>query len=280
MFRSTRDAVRLVQESTTLANYRVALERAVKDFGFEFFAFGIRMPFPLTAPEFGIVSNYPARWQEQYEASRYLSIDPTVRHGLRSVSPVLWSSFDEEPFFWEEARGFGLSHGWAQPSRGLEGTVGMLTLARSASPISPDEAAEKLPVLTLMSVVAHDVFTKIAAGVAATAAPTANARKEPAECASFGGCPPRAELKPPRKSDHLDNARVVTALPQTPLQTLTAREVEVLRWTAEGKISMDISDILGITERTVNFHIGNCMRKLGATSKTSAAVQAALLGLL
>lgn len=277
MFSSTRDAVRLVQESTTLEEYRISLDRAAKDFGFEFFAFGIRMPFPLTAPEFGIVSSYPARWQEQYQASRYLSIDPTVRHGLRSVSPVLWSSFDEEPHFWEEARGFGLTHGWAQPSRGPEGTVGMLTLARSASVIDREEVAEKLPILTLMSVVAHDVFTKIATG---TAAAGASISKQASEPPLFDASSTRAELKPPRRPDQLDNARVVKALSQGPVQSLTAREVEVLRWTAEGKISVDISDILGITERTVNFHIGNCMRKLGATSKTSAAVQAALWGLL
>jgi LuxR family transcriptional regulator, quorum-sensing system regulator SolR len=280
MFSSTREAVRRVQDTTTLEEYRVALGRAVNDFGFEFFAFGIRMPFPLTAPEFGLVTNYPARWQEQYQACRYLSIDPTVRHGLRSVSPVLWSSFDEEPYFWEEARGFGLHHGWAQPSRGLEGTVGMLTLSRSGDSIQPDEVAEKLPILTLMSVVAHDVFTRIATGAVGPAASSASIRREPAESSLLGGHLTRPELQHPRKSGQLDNARLVTALSQTPVQTLTAREVEVLRWTAEGKISMDISDILGITERTVNFHIGNCMRKLGATSKTSAAVQAALWGLL
>jgi LuxR family transcriptional regulator len=61
---------------------------------------------------------------------------------------------------------------------------------------------------------------------------------------------------------------------------LSGRELEVLRWTAEGKTSGEISMIMNITERTVNFHINNCMRKLDVTNKTSAAVKAALLGLL
>jgi LuxR family quorum-sensing system transcriptional regulator SolR len=34
-----------------------------------------------------------------------------------------------------------------------------------------------------------------------------------------------------------------------------------------------------ITERTANFHIANCIKKLNATNKTAAAVKAALLGL-
>lgn len=61
---------------------------------------------------------------------------------------------------------------------------------------------------------------------------------------------------------------------------LSEREVEVLRWTADGKTSNDVADILGISERTVNFHINNAMIKLGASNKTAAAVRAAVLGLL
>ncbi len=61
---------------------------------------------------------------------------------------------------------------------------------------------------------------------------------------------------------------------------LTAREIEVLRWTAEGKTSSEVSQIMHIAERTVNFHINNALFKLGATNKTAAAIKAAILGLL
>jgi LuxR family transcriptional regulator len=61
---------------------------------------------------------------------------------------------------------------------------------------------------------------------------------------------------------------------------LSARELSVLRWTANGKTSCEIAEILRITERTVNFHINNTMDKFGVTTRTAAAVQAALLGLL
>jgi DNA-binding CsgD family transcriptional regulator len=61
---------------------------------------------------------------------------------------------------------------------------------------------------------------------------------------------------------------------------MTAREREVLRWTAEGKTAYKISRILTVSERTVNFHINNVVNKLGATNKTQAAVKAAALGLL
>lgn len=61
---------------------------------------------------------------------------------------------------------------------------------------------------------------------------------------------------------------------------LTSREAEVLRWTAVGKTSGEIAIILGISERTVNFHINNSMEKLVCNNKTAAAIKATLLHLL
>lgn len=54
----------------------------------------------------------------------------------------------------------------------------------------------------------------------------------------------------------------------------------MLRWTAEGKASAEIFDIFNISDRTVNFHIGNTIAKLNATNKTAAVIRALLLGML
>src|SRR3954447_2052643 len=61
---------------------------------------------------------------------------------------------------------------------------------------------------------------------------------------------------------------------------LTTRQREVMLWTAEGKTAFEISVIVGLTERTVNFHISRVLAKLGANNKTQAAVRAAAMGLL
>lgn len=66
--------------------------------------------------------------------------------------------------------------------------------------------------------------------------------------------------------------------PTTP--SLSERELEVLKWTAEGKTSGEVATIMNITERTVNFHISNCIVKLDASNKLHAAVKAAMSGLL
>ena len=61
---------------------------------------------------------------------------------------------------------------------------------------------------------------------------------------------------------------------------LSVRETSVIRWTAEGKTTAEISEIMGLSVRTVTFHIGNVVKKLNASNKTGAAVRAAVLGLL
>lgn len=65
-----------------------------------------------------------------------------------------------------------------------------------------------------------------------------------------------------------------------PTTRLSAREAEVLKWTAEGKTAFDIGMILSLTTRTVNFHISSAIRKMGANNKTSAVVIATKSGLL
>lgn len=61
---------------------------------------------------------------------------------------------------------------------------------------------------------------------------------------------------------------------------LTDREREVLRWSASGKTVEDISKILGITERTVTFHVTSSLYKLNVTNKTQAVAKALLLRLI
>lgn len=56
---------------------------------------------------------------------------------------------------------------------------------------------------------------------------------------------------------------------------LNDREVETLTWVARGKTSSEIAQILGLSKRTVDFHVDNARTKLGATTRTEAAIKAA-----
>ena len=68
---------------------------------------------------------------------------------------------------------------------------------------------------------------------------------------------------------------------QTPVDfALTDREIEALTWVAKGKSSTDIAVLMNVSERTVNFHISNVIRKLGVATRVQAAIRCALLGLI
>jgi DNA-binding response OmpR family regulator len=59
------------------------------------------------------------------------------------------------------------------------------------------------------------------------------------------------------------------------LVDLNEREIETLTWAARGKTSAEIAQILGVTKRTVDFHIDNARVKLGAATRIQAAIKAA-----
>lgn len=205
------------------------------ELGFDHFAYGVRQPMHLSQPRVVMLNNYPESWQRRYAEQSYFLIDPSVQHGLKSTMPLVWTEelFLPQRGFWEEARAYGLSVGWAQSTCDMQGVSGMMTLARSSETLSTVELDEKGYKMIWLTQITHQLM--------------ANRLAE--------------QIAPERAS------------------VLSGREIDVLRWTAEGKTASDISTIMHITERTVNFHIANCIKKLNATNKTAAAVKAALLGL-
>lgn len=64
------------------------------------------------------------------------------------------------------------------------------------------------------------------------------------------------------------------------LVVLTRRERDCLEWVAGGKSSWEIGRVLGISEATVNFHLGNAATKLGVRGRVSAVAQAIRQGLI
>lgn len=61
---------------------------------------------------------------------------------------------------------------------------------------------------------------------------------------------------------------------------LRPRELDCLHWCIAGKTAKETAKILGITERTVNQHLGRVMELLGVSTKTMAVKKARSLGLL
>ena len=76
--------------------------------------------------------------------------------------------------------------------------------------------------------------------------------------------------------DHLyslvDRLRAVRAglTEATNLESLTARELEVLRSLSDGRSTLEIAALLGISPMTVQSHVKNVLAKLGVHSKVEA----------
>lgn len=213
-----------------------ALSHAACELGFDYCAYGLRMPLPISNPKVFMLNNYSQEWQQRYAQENYLDIDPTVAHIKHSVMPLLWS---DDVFalcrpFWEEARAHGLQVGWAQPCHNAQGVVGLLSLARSHDDLTPKELGEHSLKMSWLAYAAHEGLSRLL---------------------------------------------VHKMMPETTVN-LSAREIEVLRWTAEGKTSSEVGDIMHLSRRAVNYHINNALAKLGVFNKTAAAIKAAMLGLL
>lgn len=215
------------------------LSEQAGELGFEYFAFGVRTPLPVTRPRVQIHCNYPSEWQQRYAENEYHACDPSIPKALHSGLPIVWSDslFARSPRLWAEARDFNLRVGLAQGHIDGQGLQSLLTLARSQDSITAAEVRSKAPRLQWLAQLARLAHRGLP--------------HEPA-----GALLAEARVK------------------------LAEREVDVLRWTADGKTSADIAEILRISERTVNFHLSNAAAKLGAANKTAASVKAALLGLI
>ena len=61
---------------------------------------------------------------------------------------------------------------------------------------------------------------------------------------------------------------------------LTPRELEALLWAARGKSVLETAQLLGLSERTVKFHIQRACAKLDARTKTHAVARVLAQGLI
>jgi len=81
---------------------------------------------------------------------------------------------------------------------------------------------------------------------------------------------------------HLDiRLRLLTNTSRFNHPALTKRELEVLNWVKAGKSNWEISAILGISERTVKFHVSSILDKLNTVNRSqavAAAIEAGIIG--
>ena len=53
---------------------------------------------------------------------------------------------------------------------------------------------------------------------------------------------------------------------------LTEKEIEVLRYVCEGREDSEMAEALGVSERTVKYHVSNLLSKTGYANRTRLAI--------
>ncbi|VVN89347.1 helix-turn-helix transcriptional regulator [Pseudomonas fluorescens] len=135
---------KLNQEHDLQAVFEIALN-LTREIGFEFCAFTVSAHSYQQQTQALRINNYSSDWNNKYETSNYVAIDPIVHHCNQSVIPIVWSdqAFANSPAYWEDVQTHGMRHGISQSVHDPRGVCSMLSLSRSSKPISGSELYEK-----------------------------------------------------------------------------------------------------------------------------------------
>lgn len=213
---------------------RKHLEAALNDFGELIWAYVVLYKKDMSCI-FG-VTNYPGEWVEHYKENGLQYTDPVVITALNRLTPFSW---DENLMtgsgfhfseLFEQAREYGVTNGYTFVLHDYNNNLVTLSFT-----IPLDRSAEITQTLIQNK---GDLSVLLASVHETYLALTSLSEKNASS---------------PEK-----NAR------------FTDRENEILYWASVGKTYLETGMILGITTRTVKFHMSNIVKKLGVANARHA----------
>lgn len=232
-----------LQEARDLGALKRHLSGALGDFGFDWFGY-MSMDLPKFGVGPGVYTNMipnvtinvaPRQWVERYAERNYYPDDPVVLESLRTIVPFRWSDATRS----QQVSAIGREVMDEAAECGLHDGLTVPVLGHGGE-FALLSVCSKETLKDLDNPLADLVHTVHVMSIYFHVAVQEHL----------------AASKPPRRDAEL-----------------RPREIECLLWTARGKTAWEISMILKVSERTVNFHLGNAMRKLGVYNKTHAVAR-------
>lgn len=219
----------------TTENIEEVCEQFCDKFGYNHYFYGVLIPTSFTKPSIYVISNHPEEWRARYSEMGYLSIDPTAAYCMQHVAPIHWLNLDSDK---------------TEPSRIY----------------SMYSEAMDFGIVDGVSFPIHTIRHETAMLSLSVDKPDADWNKRLIKYI------PEGHLF----AAYLHEAviKILPAIQQLVSAVLTEREKECLLWIADGKTSWEISQILGIAERTVVFHIQNATGKLDVVNRQHAVAKA------
>lgn len=241
MSRKWSDFVESLIGAKALEDVQAVCHRVAEELGFDGFVYGIKIPKSFMESETVIVNGYNRAWWERYDSAGYLNIDPTIAHCAKSNLPLIW---DEVEKF--ESKN-SITSAFMAESRDFGLRSGL-------------------------SVPLHGPRGEF--GMLSFAADEDYGKAKPRMLAEL----PVLHILTP--FIHESVRRIVSSerLNYAGVE-LSKREAECLLWTSEGKTSWETSVIMGLSERTIVFHLQNIAKKLNVKNRVQAVARAAMLGL-
>lgn len=127
-----RDQLQKLVESESERAWRDSLFELARSLGFDSVLFGAVASKDARLESAFVHSNYSEEWCEHYRVKKFYNVDPTVRHCMLSVLPMVWHpkifESPEQCQLYETACSFGLKSGISLPLHSPSGVVGLLTL--------------------------------------------------------------------------------------------------------------------------------------------------------
>ncbi len=232
-----------LEDARSVKELEPLLKELASDCGFPYFLLAWTRLLPASLRLQGIpdiITNFPEEWMKRYWKRRYYKDDCVLNRCLRCVLPVVWNEQDGRPPLTARQRRIA-----------AEAAKHGLAIGISA-PVHGPGGQFAIFCLSRFRL----------------------AGQSPAEASGFV---------------HLAAAHIHSTLwsligdpcgkEAVPVE-LKPVESACLTWSARGKTSREIGDILSISERTVYFHVGNAIEHLGARNRKHAIFLAIKAGLI
>lgn len=207
---------------------------------FDWYLFALNRSETMQVSEHIILSNYPAEWMQKYQSEKLFLIDPVVKYVVNHQNSIFWDMFKDMDGYNSPEQKECLEH------------------------------AAKFGLVSGCSIPCNSYGNFAVFSMANTSTKEVSKMNEYLPFNHFY-CNQLLESV----------LRInVTADNEVLRESFSSRETECLFWGSEGKTAWEISQILGITERTVVFHFTNATSKLNASNRQHAISKALMYGIV
>jgi DNA-binding CsgD family transcriptional regulator len=243
---SMAGTLRYIRGSGSEPGLHVAVQQAAVALGFDSYTYGCLMQRVDSAPLMYVSTPFSVADLLAYHRAGLLQYDERIRHCGDSIVPGSWT-MDElkmastSPDLVRTLLAKGLASGVFFPIHGAGGETGMLALNSQHPNVVRTLGDRVYDVMAKGHLLAYMFHEQVVrSGMLVETREDDEARREP----------------------------------------LNERERDVLIFASKGLESREIGTMLGITERTVNFHFSKILRKLSATNRIEAVAKGVELGLI